>query len=275
MEEENKKELKDELSFSDEELEAFGEVDQKPYKSHTQRRKEKSEIDQEKRQTKDAERALRKRKEQLKKAADRFRKKRKKVRTSHTPARDLKEYDAEIVSQTKALEKVSTIGAPMKIIPDLERILFPYFMAGASIRSIHQQFGRKKEFSLQSLYTARDFYKWEQRRNAIMKVTRTTTDLQLADRYGDYIAFFDDLISEAMIRFQRNSQSGDNSNPFNKFKITDMRDLKEIVQIMMELNNSGIKKIRDESNQNQKRMSNKKRVKILEVMAMDDEEENE
>jgi len=275
MEDENKKELKDELGFSDEELEAFGEGDDKPYKSHSQRRKEKGEVDQEKRKTKDAEKALKKRKEQLKKAADRFRRKRNKTRTSHTPARDLKEYDAEVLAQTKALSKVSTIGAPMKITPDLERILFPYFISGASIRSIHQQFGRKQDFSLQSLYTARDFYKWEQRRNAIMKVTRNTTDLQMADRYGDYIAFFDDLISESMIRFQRNSTSGENSNPFNDLKIKDMRDLKEIVQIMMELNSSGIKKLRDESTQNQKKMSSKKRVKILEIMAMDDEENNE
>jgi len=273
MDEDNKKELKDELGFSDKELDEILE-DDKPYKSQAQRRKEKGEVDDKKRLAKDAEKALKRRKEQLKKSADRFRKKRKKERTSHTPQKDLKEYNAELMVQHKE-SPYPTIGAPMKITPDIERILFPYFMAGASIRAIHQQFGRKQDFSLQSLYTARDFYKWEQRRNAIMKVTRNTSDLQMAERYKDYMAFFDDLISESMIRFQRNSDSGQNSNPFNNLKIKDIRDLKEIVELMMHVNSGGVKKIELDATHNHKPMSGKKRAKILEAMAMDDEEEEE
>jgi len=154
----------------------------------------------------------------------------------------------------------------------LEKIFFPFFISGASIKGIHDQFGRKYDFGLQALYAARDFYKWEQRRNAILKVVRNDADLNMAERFKDYQAFFDDLLSEAIIRFQKNSASGQNTNPFNTLKVTNIKDMKELVEMIMTLQNGGIKKYEIE-NKGQVVLSTRKQSDLLEILARDDEEE--
>lgn len=170
---------------------------EKPYKSQMERRQEKMKTQMEERLAKKAEKSLLKRREALKKAAHKFRRKREKVRNQALSPTAIKNYNSEV--EIKEITDLDKPGNPLKITPDIEKMLFPYFVSGASIRSIHQQFGRKYDFALQTIYAARDFYKWEQRRNAIIRVARSTSDLEMAERFKDYMAFFDDLLSEAMI----------------------------------------------------------------------------
>ena len=242
------------------------------YKSQMERRKEKMEEQMKERLAKKAEKSLKKRRESLKKAADKFRRKREKVRNQALSPTAIKNYDSEV--EVKDVTDLDKAGNPLKITPDIEKLLFPYFVSGASIRSIHQQFGRKYDFALQTLYTARDFYKWEQRRTAIIRVARSTSDLEMAERFKDYMAFFDDLLSEAMIRFKMNSDSGQNTNPFNTLKVTNVKDMKELVELIAMLKNGGVKKSEVDVNttNNVPKLSDKKRAKLLEILADDDDE---
>jgi len=244
----------------------------KKRRSHAESRKERIDEFVEKSKAKKAEKAMKSRKESLKKAADKFKRKRHKKRTGYTPHRDLKAYDAEVVAQGEKENDRMPVGAPTKINPEIERVIFPYYISGASIRSIHQQFGTKFNFSLQSIYTARDFYKWEQRKNAIYKVARNSTDLEMVDRFKDYMSFFDDLISESMIRFSRNSSTGQNTNPFNTLKITSVKDLKDITELMMNVMNGGKKLVKIEGRVNHK-LSDKKAGEILGILAAEDDKD--
>jgi len=172
--------------------------------------------------------------------------------------------------QESQLNKDPNSGISIKVTPDIEKLLFNYFVSGASVRSIHQQFGIKYGFSLQSLYTARDIYKWEQRRAAIFKVVRNDNDLNMAERVKDYQAFLDDLLSEAIIRFSDNSATGQNKNPFNTLKVTSIKDIKDLIDVMINLQNGGIRKYEVE-NTGSVQLSTKKQEKLLEILADDDE----
>jgi len=264
--------LEDETVSSSDEFEMAGEMAEQSspqYKSQMERRQEKMKKQVEERLAKKAEKSLMKRREALKKAANKFRRKREKIRNQPLSPTAIKNYDSEVeVREITDLEKP---GNPLKITPDVEKMLFPYFISGASIRSIHQQFGRKYDFALQTLYAARDFYKWEQRRTAIIRVARSTSDLEMAERFKDYMAFFDDLLSEAMIRFKMNSDSGQNTNPFNTLKVTNVKDMKELIEMISQLKNGGVKKSEIELNGTAPKLSNNKRAKLLEVLAEDDE----
>lgn len=244
---------------------------EKPYKSQMERRQEKMKTQMEERLAKKAEKSLLKRREALKKAAHKFRRKREKVRNQALSPTAIKNYNSEV--EIKEITDLDKPGNPLKITPDIEKMLFPYFVSGASIRSIHQQFGRKYDFALQTIYAARDFYKWEQRRNAIIRVARSTSDLEMAERFKDYMAFFDDLLSEAMIRFKMNSESGNNSNPFNTLKVTNVKDMKELIEMIAQLKNGGVKKSEMDVNHNNiPKMSDSKRSRLLEILAEDEDE---
>jgi len=298
MDDKKLKELQDDLGMTDEEFSEFmknspsdndkegsetqpednspevesQEESEPQYKSQMERRKEKMTKQIDERLAKKAEKSLQKRREALKRAANKFRRKREKIRNQALSPTAIKNYDSEI--EIKDVTDFEKAGNPLKITPDVEKMLFPYFISGASIRSIHQQFGRKYDFALQTLYSARDFYKWEQRRTAIIRVARSTSDLEMAERFKDYMAFFDDLLSEAMIRFKMNSESGQNTNPFNTLKVTNVKDMKELVDLIAMLKNGGVKKSElDINHGNSPKLSDTKRARLLEVLAEDDEDE--
>ena len=140
-------------------LQLNSEDSQKEYKSQMDRRKEKMEAQMKERMAQKAEKSLKKRREALKRAANKFRRKREKIRNQALSPTAIKNYDSAV--EVHDITDVEKPGNPLKITPDVEKLLFPYFVSGASIRSIAQQFGRKYDFALQTLYAARDFYKWE------------------------------------------------------------------------------------------------------------------
>jgi hypothetical protein len=226
-------------------------------------------------QEKKAKKRLTKRKLNLRKAADRFHRRRKKIANSATPIQKLKAFDVDVHAQELEESKRNKSGINMKIVPDIEKILFPYYIAGASLRSIEQQFGDRFGFGLGALSNARDFYKWEERRKAIRGTVMNDNALQMAERTKDYMAFFDDLLSEAMIRFKDNSSKGNNSNPFNTLKVSNIKDIKDLTELMVNLANGGVKKVEVESKGGIK-LSDKKASRLLEILSEDeDEEENQ
>lgn len=162
-----------------------------------------------------------------------------------------------------------------KITPDIERVLFPYFMAGATCRSIWQQFGGKFGFSLNALYKARDFYLWKDRKKAITELVIGEEGAEIADRMKDYMSFFDDLMSEAIIRFKKNSESGRNSNPFETLKVQNVKDLKDLTELMLNIMGKKEEETRGKKSAEQKGkldISDKKAAKLLDILAEDDDE---
>ena len=110
-----------------------------------------------------------------------------------------------------------TVGRPNVITPEMERVLFAYYTAGASVRVIHMKYGKEMGFSYASLINARDFYMWEQRCNAIRNLVMNSNTVAILDKYSNYMGFLDDLISDAMIRFSDNMEKGKNNSPFENY----------------------------------------------------------
>lgn len=162
-----------------------------------------------------------------------------------------------------------------KITPDIEKVLFPHFVAGASVNSLHTQYGKQFGFGLKALYDAAKFYMWKERRHAIQKTVMTEQGVELADRMNDYVSFFDELMSEAMIRFRRNSDGGKNDNPFNHLKVQNVKDMKDLTELMMNI--MGMKEQRRKEQEaasgesKNLKISDKKAAKLLEILANDDD----
>jgi hypothetical protein len=189
----------------------------------------------------------------------------------------LKTYDSA-VEWTRNNGEVESVE---KIVPDVEKVLFPYYVAGSSVRAIWQQFGKPFGFSLATLYKAKEFYLWEERKKAIGKSVMTEQGAEIATRFSDYLSFFDDLMGEAIIRFKKNSDSGQNTNPFNQLKVQNVKDLKDLTELMMNITGmkSEGKDGRGQHNveraKNKPQLSDKKAAKLLEILAEDDEEEED
>lgn len=227
------------------------------------------------------ERALKKRKQKILEAVKKSQKKTKKQRMKKISQNKLKELEIEQMKpQFENREK--GVGAPRKITPEIEKMLFGYYAAGASLSQIHKQFGQELGFSYDALINARDFYLWEQRQNAIRNLIMNDNILNMTDRFKDYLSFMDDLVSDAIIRFADNSAAGRNSNPFNSLKISNMHDLKTVVELMVNLANGGVKrhavavkggmKHEHQHEHSYKDLSDKKASKLLEILAADEDE---
>lgn len=195
----------------------------------------------------------------------------------------LKTYDSA-VEWTKNNGEIEAVE---KIVPDVEKILFPHFVGGASVRAIWQQYGKSFNFSLATLYKARDFYMWEARKKAIGKSVMTEQGAEIVGRFSDYLTFFDDLMGEAMIRFKKNSEAGQNTNPFNQLKVQNIKDMKDLTELMMNL--TGMKNGGKEDGRgsksgvntpgsnvgNKPKITDAKAARLLEILAEDDEEEEQ
>jgi len=227
---------------------------------------------------------LKKQKEKLLKAVKKSQRKTQRQRKKEISVRKAKELDIERMKPAHELIE-SGVGAPRKITPEMEKMLFAYYCAGASLAQIHRQFGREMGFSIDALYNARDYYLWENRQNAIRNLVMDDNTLALTDKFKDYIQFLDSIMSDAIIRFTDNSRDGRNTNPFNSLKIQNMQDLKTVVELMMNLASGGVKrhavavkgnvKHEVEHEVNYKNLPDKKAAKLLEVLASDEEDYEE
>jgi len=211
----------------------------------------------------------------LKKSKDKFKKKLSTIYNSSGDKATKEKYKKRLETYDSEIEVDRGMVRMEKITPDIERILFPYFMAGATLRSIHQQFGTKFNFGMQSLYKARDFYLWEDRKKAITSIVVSEQGAEIASRMNDYLSFFDDLMSEAIIRFKKNSMDGRNSNPFETLKVQNVKDLKDLTELMLNIvgkqEETRGRKAAEKGNE-ELEMSDKKAAKLLEVLAEDDDE---
>lgn len=209
-------------------------------------------------------------KEKLIEAVKKSRKKTRRQRMTELSQRKIKALEIEQMKPDFKLKEESSVGRPSRITPEMEKALFSYYTAGASLRSIHRRFGKEMDFSYSALVNARDFYKWESRCNAIRNLIMNDQTLKVAERYKDYLQFMDDLISEAMIRFTDNVSNGKIKSPFETLKITNMKDLKDVMSVFIELSHGGVRRheIKQQIEQNIK-ISDDKAAKILEVLAED------
>jgi hypothetical protein len=249
--------------------------EEKEYMSQVEKRRHKLDQYQKQTEAQKAAESLKKRKSNLKAAVNRFQK-----RKNNARFKALKDSNLETFDSSHAREITNTvvaaIGKEIKITPEIEKMLFPYYIAGASVRSIYQQFGTKFGFSMVTLYNAKDFYLWEQRRAAIRKKVMNDADSAIALRMKDYMTFLDDLLSEAIIRFKDNSDTNNNKNPFNTLKITSIKDIKDTIELMFTMLHGGTKKIdlNNTGNVNVNvKLDGDKRSKILAALA--DEDDNE
>ena len=164
------------------------------------------------------------------------------------------------------------------ITPEIEKVLFPYWIAGVDIKQIHSRYGKEYDFTMCQLYRARDIYKWKERKALMNQLIAQDSVLKIKDRITEYMLFLDNIISDAMMRFSDNSENGRNTNPFNTLKITDMKDLKTVIELMMMLKHGGVHKHdlkvdgKIDHNLNVDKMSDKKAAKLLEILAADDDE---
>lgn len=242
--------------------------------SHIERRREKLEEYQKGEEARKSSESLKRRKNNLKAAVNRFQK-----RKIQSRLKSLSDNQLETFDSIKAREITNTVAAvvrEVKITPEIEKMLFPYYIAGATIRSLHQQFGKKFGFSLPTLYNAKDFYLWEQRKAAIRKRVMTDSDSAITTRMKDYVSFIDDLLSEAIIRFKDNSDGGQNNSPFNNLKINNIKDIKDSIELLYTMLNGGTKKIDLNSTENVNvnvKIDGSKRSKILAALAEEDEDE--
>jgi len=177
-----------------------------------------------------------------------------------------KEYDKNIVQ-------------PQKITPDIEKVLFPYYVAGVSIRALWQQMGSQFGFGLQTLYKAKDAYLWAERKKIIQIQAMSEQGANMVHRMEDYMGFFDDLMSEGMFRFKKNSEAGRNSNPYEHLKVTNIADMKMLMEIMMQyskVKKDDAKEIEAKQGKTKKtKITDKKAAKLLEILASDDDEDEE
>lgn len=222
---------------------------------------------------KKVEKTLEKSKTKLIEAVAKSRSKTRQQRMTELSQKKIKELEIKQMKPDYKLKEENSVGRPNKITPEMEKILFAYFTSGASLRSIHQRFGKEMDFSYSALVNARDFYQWEDRCNAIRNLIMNDNTLNIATRYKDYMQFLDDLISEAMIRFSDNVGRGKTKSPFETLKITNMKDLKDVISVFVELSHGGVRRheIKQQIEQNV-RLSNEKAAKVLEVLAADVEQ---
>lgn len=209
-------------------------------------------------------------KDKLIDAVKKSQKKTRRERMGELSQRKIKQLEIQQMQPDHTL-KDQGVGRPNKITPEMERILFAYFTAGASLRAIHQRFGTEMTFSYSALMTARDFYRWEDRCNAIRNLVMNDNTLKIAERYKDYMQFLDDLVSESMIRFSENVSKGKTKSAFETLKITNMLDLKNVISTFVELSHGGVRRheIKQQIEQNI-RISDDKAAKILEVLASEE-----
>lgn len=207
-------------------------------------------------------------KQKLIEAVKKSREKTRKERMSELSTRKIKQLEIKQMDPEYKLKEENSVGRPNKITPEMERVLFAFYTAGASLRSIHQRFGKEMGFSYSALMNARDFYKWEDRCNAIRNIVMNDNTLNVANRYMDYMQFIDDLLSEAMIRFSQNVESGKTKSPFETLKITNVKDLRDAITTFVELSHGGVRRheIKQQLEHNVK-MSDDKAAKILEILA--------
>lgn len=213
---------------------------------------------------------LENKKQSLIDAVKKSREKNRKERMSELSTRKIKQLEIQQMAPDYKNKEENAVGRPNKITPEMERVLFAFFTAGASLRSIHQRFGKEMGFSYSALMNARDFYKWEDRCNAIRNIVMNDNTLNIANRYADYMQFIDDLLSEAMIRFSQNVEGGKTKSPFETLKITNVKDLRDAVTTFVELSHGGVRRheIKQQLEHNI-RLSDDKAARILEVLAED------
>ena len=235
----------------------------KPYKSQNERRKEKIEeyrLSLEEKKKTRAEIAA----ERLKNKAKRLRKTiKKRQENARARAYDklIKEDVADLTPEQKAALIKNTVADPnypkeCKIGWDLEKVLFPYYSSGATLQAIHQQFGIKYGFNLTQLRSAAQFYAWEKRKHHIRMMVLSNNDKDIAERFSTYAGFLDNMISEAIIRFQMNSQNGNNNNPLNDLKIKNVKDLQTAIELMMNMMHGGVKKVEVSKKETQSKVNN-------------------
>lgn len=212
--------------------------------------------------------ALEQSKQKLIDAVKKSREKNRRERLNELSSRKIKQLEIKQMQPEYKLKEEDSVGRPAKITPEMEKLLFAYFTAGASLRSIHLRFGKEMGFSYAALTNARDFYKWEDRCSAIRNVIMNDNTINVANRYVDYMQFLDDLISEGMIRFSGNVESGKTKSPFETLKISNVKDLRDAITTFVELSHGGVRRheIKQQLEHNVK-ISDDKAAKILEILA--------
>jgi hypothetical protein len=235
-----------------------------------------------KRTTKE-ERVLKKRRENLSASVNSSKNKVRKQRTTEISRNKIKDLEISQMKPDYEMAKEG-VGVPHKITPDMEKVLFAYYLAGASLNQIYRQFGDQLGFGLNALCNARDFYLWEQRKASISNLVSNDNVLKIADKFKDYLSFLDSLISDAMIRFTDNSQSGRNNNPFNTLKVTGINDLKTVMELMINLSQGGVKHFKvatkdftekESTEKGYQKLSDKKAQALLEILAKSEDEIDE
>jgi hypothetical protein len=162
------------------------------------------------------------------------------------------EFDISIKEESK--------GFP--IPAEIEAILFGYYYAGVGLKTIYDKYGTKYSFTYSDLVSCSKINKWSNQINAIKgEIVNKRIDT-FSQRSEEYCNFLDDIISEGMARFLDNVKSNKVSNPFETLKITSIKDLKEAMQMWLELQNKGVKKVEITS----KSLSDIQASKMLEIL---------
>jgi hypothetical protein len=118
-------------------------------------------------------------------------------------------------------------------------------------------FKDKLNCSVKALYLARDKYKWDLRVSEIRNKLVTDQNLELEQKFKNYIEFADDVINESMERFYHGERGA--------ITVREIKDLKHLVETITHLVHGGIKKkeIKVED------LTDQKASKVLEVLASD------
>jgi hypothetical protein len=198
--------------------------------------------------------------EQKKKLADKILSLRNKAKTEELTDKEIKQFE---IAQ---FEKDSKYGSTCTMDMATSDFLFSHYLAGASLRSIAKRYGKEMGFSISTLMKIKERYLWDERVKAIKNLVMNNHAVEVAQNLDKYRVFLEDMIEEAIMRFNENMEGGKNSSPFETLKISNPKELTQILNAYINIANGGVKKL-EVNHKGDINLKSEKVSKILEILA--------